>query len=303
MASFTPNYNLEKPAEGEKYYISKFNANSDKVDTALQSQQTEITTNKTSADTAIANLRTEAIGHTDSEIASLETRSKSYTDSTVTNALNAHNSAENDTVHPYLQQMINDSLTEAKGYTYSKEEITDMIGDHNTDEYAHQDIRDAVDNIIADAGTVADNAISQHNIDPEAHQDIRSSIENAKTYAEEILEAHNTDPTAHGAMLTITGISSDGYETGTIDKSWNEVLNAFNSIRNVLLKLGEYDVKIISYNNVADEFYGSYFVGFDEHRVVIFKDENQIPRFVNYPIWAVSPYVDYGKADYMYLRT
>ena len=289
MANFTPNYNLEKPVEGEKYYISKFNANADKVDTALKTQADTISTNKTQEEQDISELRTEV---------------KEYTDT----QLSEHNLSE--TAHPFIQQKITDSLTEAK--TYAKDyadtkttpnDVADAIAQHNMSEDAHQDIRDKISNIDVNTQTMIDNSISQHNIDPEAHHDIRNSIEDAKTYAENILEAHNNDPTAHGAMLTITGISSDGYETGTIDKSWNDVLNAFNTIRNVTLKLGNYDVKITSHNYIEDEFYGSYFVGFDEHRVVIFKDENQIPRFVNYPIWAVSPYVDYGKADYMYLRT
>lgn len=289
MANFTPNYNLEKPVEGEKYYISKFNANADKVDTALKTQADTISTNKTQEEQDISELRTEVKGYTDTQ-------------------LSEHNLSE--TAHPFIQQKITDSLTEAKVYAKdyadtkaTPNDVTDAIAEHNISEDAHQDIRDEISNMGETTQTMIDNSISQHNISDEAHADIRGDIENAKTYAEEILETHNNDPTAHGAMLTITGISSDGYETGTIDKSWNEVLNAFNSIRNVLLKLGEYDVKIISYNNVEDEFYGSYFVGFDEHRVILFKDENQIPRFVNYPIWAVSPYVDYGKADYMYLRT
>lgn len=289
MANFTPNYNLEKPVEGEKYYISKFNANADKVDTALKTQADTISTNKTQEEQDISELRTEAKGYTDTQ-------------------LSEHNLSE--TAHPFIQQKITDSLTEAKIYAKdyadtktTPNDVADAIAQHNISEDAHQDIRDEISNIGETTQTMIDNSISLHNISDEAHADIREDIENAKTYAEEILETHNNDPTAHGAMLTITGISSDGYETGTIDKSWNEVLNAFNSIRNVLLKLGEYDVKITSYNNVADEFYGSYFVEFDEHRVVLSKDENQIPRFVNYPIWAVSPYVDYGKADYMYLRT
>lgn len=289
MANFTPNYNLEKPVEGEKYYISKFNANADKVDTALKTQADTISTNKTQEEQDISELRTEVKGYTDTQ-------------------LSEHNLSE--TAHPFIQQKITDSLTEAKAYAKdyadtkaTPNDVADAIAEHNISEDAHQDIRDEISNMGETTQTMIDNSISQHNISDEAHADIRVDIENAKTYAEEILEAHNTDPTAHGTMLTITGISSDGYETGTIDKSWNDVLSSFNSIRNIVLKLGEYDVKITSYNNVKDEFYGGYFVEFDEHRVVLFKDENQIPKFVNYPIWAVSPYVDYAKADYMYLRT
>ena len=289
MASFTPNYNLEKPVEGEKYYISKFNANADKVDTALKTQADTIFTNKTQEEQDISELRTEVKGYTDTQ-------------------LSEHNLSE--TAHPFIQQKITDSLTEAKAYTNdyadtkaTPNDVADAIAEHNISEDAHQDIRDEISNMGETTQTMIDNSISLHNISDEAHADIRESVENVSNRIDDAISAHNTDPTAHGAMLTITGISSDGYETGTIDKSWDEVLISFNSIRNVVLKLGEYDVKITSYNNVKDEFYGSYFVEFDEHRVIIFKDENNIPTFINKSIWAVSPYVDYGKTNYMYLRT
>lgn len=35
MATYTPNYNLEKPAQTDIYNIDVFNANADKTDTAL----------------------------------------------------------------------------------------------------------------------------------------------------------------------------------------------------------------------------------------------------------------------------
>lgn len=289
MASFTPNYNLEKPVEGEKYYISKFNANADKVDTALKTQADTISTNKTQEEQDISELRTEV---------------KEYTDT----QLSDHNLSE--TAHSFIQQKITDSLTEAK--TYAKDyadtkttpnDVADAIAQHNMSEDAHQDIRDEIRNMGANTQTMIDNSISLHNISDEAHADIRESVENISNRIDDAINAHNTDPTAHGAMLEMTAISSDNYETGTINKSWDEILNAYNTIRNVTLKLGNYDVKITSHNYIEEEFYGSYFDGFDEHRVVIYKDSNNIPSFINNSIWAISPFVDYASADISYLRT
>ena len=284
MAEYTPNYQFEKPSNEEKYFIHKFNQNFQKVDDALKEHDDTIAANK---------------GQEESDINDLRTEVEEYTD----NAISAHNLSTDANLHPHLQEKIADALTEAKDYAYSKNQTDDRIAEHNRSSSAHQDIRDAINGIGDNAQTTVDNAISLHNADPEAHPTIRQEIDNVKAYADEILSEHDADPNAHHGKYIITAISSDDYETGTIDKTWEEVYNAYDSIRNVVLKLGDLDVKITSYNNVDVEYYGSYFVGFDEHRVVLSKDENQIPRFVNYPIWAVSPYVDYGKADYAYLRT
>ena len=284
MAEFTPNYQFEKPSNEEKYFIHKFNQNFQKVDDALKEHDDTIAANKDQEESDINDLRTEV---------------EEYTD----NAISAHNLSTDANLHPHLQEKIADALTEAKDYTYSKNQTDDRIAEHNRSSSAHQDIRDAINGIGDVADTSAANAVAIHNTDINAHEDIRSEIQNAKDYADEVFAQHNADPHAHGVSFEINAISNDDYESGTIDKTWDELNNAYDSIRNVVLKLGDLDVKITSYNNVDVEYYGNYFDGFDEHRVIIFKDENNIPTFINKSIWAVSPYVDYGKTNYMYLRT
>lgn len=284
MAEYTPNYQFEKPSNEEKYFIHKFNQNFQKVDDALKEHDDTIAANKDQEESDINDLRTEV---------------EEYTD----NAVSAHNLSTDNNLHPHLQEKIADALAEAKEYAYSKQETNDRISEHNTSTSAHQDIRDAINGIGDVADTSAANAVAIHNTDINAHEDIRSEIQNAKDYADEVFAQHNADPHAHGVSFEINAISNDDYESGTIDKTWDELSNAYDSIRNVVLKLGDLDVKITSYNNVDVEYYGNYFDGFDEHRVIIFKDENNIPTFINKSIWAVSPYVDYGKTNYMYLRT
>ena len=284
MADFTPNYQFEKPSNEEKYFIHKFNQNFQKVDDALKEHDDTIAANKSQEESDISDLRTEV---------------EEYTD----NAISAHNLSTDANLHPHLQEKIADALTEAKDYAYSKNQTDDRIAEHNRSSSAHQDIRDAINGIGDVADTSAANAVAIHNTDINAHEDIRSEIQNAKDYADEVFAQHNADPHAHGVTFEINAISNDDYESGTIDKTWDEMSNAYDSIRNVVLKLGDLDVKITSYNNVDVEYYGNYFDGFDEHRVIIFKDENNIPTFINKSIWAVSPYVDYGKTNYMYLRT
>ena len=284
MAEYTTNYNFEKPSNEEKYFIHKFNQNFQKVDDALKEHDDTIAANKNQEESDINELRTEV---------------EEYTD----NAVSAHNLSTDNNLHPHLQEKIADALAEAKEYAYSKEETGDRISEHNTSPSSHQDIRDAINGIGDVADTSAANAVAIHNTDINAHEDIRSEIQNAKDYADEVFAQHNADPHAHGVSFEINAISNDDYESGTIDKPWDELSNAYDSIRNVVLKLGDLDVKITSYNNVDVEYYGNYFDGFDEHRVIIFKDENNIPTFINKSIWAVSPYVDYGKTNYMYLRT
>ena len=284
MAEFTPNYQFEKPSNEEKYFIHKFNQNFQKVDDALKEHDDTIAANK---------------GQEESDINDLRTEVEEYTD----NAISAHNLSTDANLHPHLQEKIADALTEAKDYAYSKNQTDDRIAEHNRSSSAHQDIRDAINGIGDVADTSAANAVAIHNTDINAHEDIRSEIQNAKDYADEVFAQHNADPHAHGVTFEINAISNDDYESGTIDKTWDEMSNAYDSIRNVVLKLGDLDVKITSYNNVDVEYYGNYFDGFDEHRVIIFKDENNIPTFINKSIWAVSPYVDYGKTNYMYLRT
>lgn len=284
MAEYTTNYNFEKPSNEEKYFIHKFNQNFQKVDDALKEHDDTIAANKDQEESDINDLRTEV---------------EEYTD----NAVSAHNLSTDNNLHPHLQEKIADALAEAKEYAYSKQETNDRISEHNTSSSAHQDIRDAINGIGDVADTSAANAVAIHNTDINAHEDIRSEIQDAKDYADEVFAQHNADPHAHGVSFEINAISNDDYESGTIDKTWDELSNAYDSIRNVVLKLGDLDVKITSYNNVDVEYYGNYFDGFDEHRVIIFKDENNIPTFINKSIWAVSPYVDYGKTNYMYLRT
>lgn len=284
MAEYTPNYQFEKPSNEEKYFIHKFNQNFQKVDDALKEHDDTIAANKDQEESDINDLRTEV---------------EEYTD----NAISAHNLSTDANLHPHLQEKIADALTEAKDYAYSKNQTDDRIAEHNRSSSAHQDIRDAINGIGDVADTSAANAVAIHNTDINAHEDIRSEIQDAKDYADEVFAQHNADPHAHGVSFEINAISNDDYESGTIDKTWDELSNAYDSIRNVVLKLGDLDVKITSYNNVDVEYYGNYFDGFDEHRVIIFKDENNIPTFINKSIWAVSPYVDYGKTNYMYLRT
>ena len=250
MAEFTPNYQFEKPSNEEKYFIHKFNQNFQKVDDALREHDDTIAANKDQEESDINDLRIEV---------------EEYTD----NAISAHNLSTDANLHPHLQEKIADALTEAKDYTYSKNQTDDRIAEHNRSSSAHQDIRDAINGIGDVADTSAANAVAIHNTDINAHEDIRSEIQNAKDYADEVFAQHNADPHAHGVTFEINAISNDDYESGTIDKTWDEMSNAYDSIRNVVLKLGDLDVKITSYNNVDVEYYGNYFDGFDEHRVII----------------------------------
>lgn len=287
MAEFTPNYQFEKPSNEEKYFIHKFNQNFQKVDDALKEHDDTIAENKSQEENDISDLRDELTDYAD-------------------NAVSKHNLSEDDNLHPHIQNQITKALADAKKYAYSKQETNEQISLHNSDGSAHQDIRDSINRIGDVADTAAANAVAGHNApnnNPDTHSDIRADIELARQHADEVFAQHNADPHAHGVSFEINAISNDDYESGTIDKTWDEMSNAYDSIRNVVLKLGDLDVKITSYNNVDVEYYGNYFDGFDEHRVIIFKDENNIPTFINKSIWAVSPYVDYGKTNYMYLRT
>ena len=146
MAEFTPNYNLEKPTGAEKYYISKFNANADKIDTALKGHDDTIAANKAQEESDINDLRTEV---------------EEYTD----NAISAHNLSTDANLHPHLQEKIADALTEAKDYAYSKNQTDERISVHNSDESAHQDIRNIINGMGTDIQTDIGNAIAVHNAD------------------------------------------------------------------------------------------------------------------------------------------
>ena len=215
MATFTPNYNLEKPTGAEKYYISKFNQNADKIDTALKTQADAISTNKTQEETDIDDLRDEL---------------KEYTD----NKVSAHNSSTDTNLHPYIKQQIADALQEAKNYTYSQEVIDEAIADsidtHNSQEDAHQDIRDLIDNMSSDTANAIDNAISLHNVDTTAHQDIRTDAEN---YTDNAIEEHDEDPNAHGGKQVVyTRLTANGNDYIS-SMSYLDIQTAFSDGQNV----------------------------------------------------------------------
>lgn len=215
MATFTPNYNLEKPTGAEKYYISKFNQNADKIDTALKTQADTISANKTQEETDIDDLRDEL---------------KEYTD----NKLSAHNSSTDTNLHPYIKQQIADALQEAKNYTYSQEVIDEAIADsidtHNSQEDAHQDIRDLIDNMSSDTANAIDNAIALHNVDTTAHQDIRTDAEN---YTDTAIDEHDADPNAHGGKQVVyTRLTPDG-DDYISSMSYLDIQTAFSDGQNV----------------------------------------------------------------------
>lgn len=187
MADFTPNYNLEKPTGAEKYYISKFNANADKIDTALKTQADEISANKTQEE---------------EDVAELEQTLKTYTD----NSVSAHNI--NQQAHPYIQGLIDQALLDAKDYTDSKPNAVEVVAAHNISDSAHSDIRDLISNMGSTTETAIDNAIDLHNVDLTAHPDIRTD---AETYTDNAIEEHNNDPDAHGGKQVVyTNLTASG---------------------------------------------------------------------------------------------
>lgn len=215
MAEFTPNYNLEKPAGAEKYYISKFNANADKIDEALKGHDDTIAANKTQEEQDIAD-------------------TKEYAD----NAVSAHNNAEGDNVHPYLQRKIteaaNKALADAKKYAYSKTETDERISVHNSDESAHQDIRNIISGMGTDVQTNIENAIAVHNASPEAHPDIRTDYAN---YTNSVVSTHNNDPEAHGGkdvVYTKLAALGNGF---TSSMTHADILTAFQDGKNVVALL------------------------------------------------------------------
>jgi len=215
MAEFTPNYNLEKPAGAEKYYISKFNANADKIDEALKGHDDTIAANKTQEEQDIAD-------------------TKEYAD----NAVSAHNNAEGDNVHPYLQRKIteaaNKALADAKDYAYSKVETDERISVHNSDESAHQDIRNLINSMGTDVQTNIDNAIAVHNASPEAHPDIRTDY---VSYTDNAVSTHNNDPEAHGGkdvVYTKLAAMGNGF---TSSMTHADILTAFQDGKNVVALL------------------------------------------------------------------
>ena len=215
MAEFTPNYNLEKPAGAEKYYISKFNANADKIDEALKGHDDTIAANKTQEQQDIAD-------------------TKEYAD----NAVSAHNSAEGDNVHPYLQRKIteaaNKALADAKDYAYSKVETDERISVHNSDESAHQDIRNLINSMGTDVQTDIENAIAVHNASPESHPDIRTDYAN---YTNSVVSTHNNDPEAHGGkdvVYTKLAAMGNGF---TSSMTHADILTAFQDGKNVVALL------------------------------------------------------------------
>ena len=209
MATFTPNYNLEKPTGAEKYYISKFNANSDKIDTALKTQADAISANLTQEGEDISNLRDEL---------------QEYTD----NKVSAHNLSQE--AHPFIQNAIDDALSEAKDYTDAKPNANNVVNAHNISDSAHQDIRDAISGIGSTAQTMIDNAIALHNIDTTAHQDIRTDAEN---YTDTAIEEHDEDPNAHGGKQVVyTRLTANGNDYIS-SMSYLDIQTAFSDGQNV----------------------------------------------------------------------
>lgn len=215
MAEFTPNYNLEKPAGAEKYYISKFNANADKIDTALKGHDDTIAANKAQEESDINDLRTEV---------------EEYTD----NAISDHNLSTDANLHPHLQEKIADALTEAKDYAYSKTETDERISVHNSDESAHQDIRNLINSMGTDVQTDIENAIAVHNASPESHPDIRTDYAN---YTDNAVSTHNNDPEAHGGkdvVYTKLAAMGNGF---TSSMTHADILTAFQDGKNVVALL------------------------------------------------------------------
>lgn len=215
MAEFTPNYNLEKPAGAEKYYISKFNANADKIDTALKGHDDTIAANKEQEEQDIAD-------------------TKEYAD----NAVSAHNMSEGENVHPYLQRKIteaaNKALADAKDYAYSKVETDERISVHNSDESAHQDIRNLINGMGTTVQTDIENAIAVHNASLESHSDIRTDYVN---YTDNAVSTHNNDPEAHGGkdvVYTKLAAMGDGF---TSSMTHADILTAFQDGKNVVALL------------------------------------------------------------------
>ena len=215
MAEFTPNYNLEKPTGAEKYYISKFNANADKIDEALKGHDDTIAANKTQEQQDIAD-------------------TKEYAD----NAVSAHNSAEGDNVHPYLQRKIteaaDEALADAKDYAYSKVETDERISVHNSDESAHQDIRNLINGMGTDIQTDIENAIAVHNASPESHPDIRTDY---VSYTDNAVSTHNNDPEAHGGkdvVYTKLAAMGNGF---TSSMTHADIITAFQDGKNVVALL------------------------------------------------------------------
>lgn len=215
MAEFTPNYNLEKPTGAEKYYISKFNANADKIDEALKGHDDTIAANKTQEEQDISDLRNELQDYAD-------------------NAVSEHNLSEDDNLHPHIQKQIADALTEAKNYTYSKTETDERISVHNSDESAHQDIRNIISGMGTDVQTNIENAIAVHNASPEAHPDIRTDYAN---YTNNVVSTHNNDPEAHGGkdvVYTKLAAMGNGF---TSSMTYVDIITAFQDGKNVVALL------------------------------------------------------------------
>lgn len=215
MAEYTTNYNLEKPAGAEKYYISKFNANADKIDEALKGHDDTIAANKTQEQQDIADLRNELQDYAD-------------------NAVSEHNLSEDDNLHPHIQNQIAKALADAKKYAYSKTETDERISVHNSDESAHQDIRNIINSMGTDVQTDIGNAIAVHNASPEAHPDIRTDYAN---YTNNVVSTHNNDPEAHGGkdvVYTKLAAMGNGF---TSSITYQDILTAFQDGKNVVALL------------------------------------------------------------------
>ena len=215
MAEFTPNYKLEKPAGAEKYYISKFNANADKIDEALKGHDDTIAANKTQEEQDISDLRNELQDYAD-------------------NAVSEHNLSEDDNLHPHIQNQIAKALADAKDYAYSKAETDERISVHNSDESAHQDIRNLINGMGTTVQTDIENAIAVHNASPESHPDIRTDYVN---YTDNAVSTHNNDPEAHGGkdvVYTKLAAMGDGF---TSSMTHADILTAFQDGKNVVALL------------------------------------------------------------------
>ena len=215
MAEFTPNYKLEKPAGAEKYYISKFNANADKIDEALKGHDDTIAANKTQEEQDISDLRNELQDYAD-------------------NAVSEHNLSEDDNLHPHIQNQIAKALADAKDYAYSKVETDERISVHNSDESAHQDIRNLINGMGTDVQTDIENAIAVHNASPEAHPDIRTDY---VSYTDNAVSTHNNDPEAHGGkdvVYTKLAAMGNGF---TSSMTHADILTAFQDGKNVVALL------------------------------------------------------------------
>ncbi len=215
MAEFTPNYKLEKPAGAEKYYISKFNANADKIDEALKGHDDTIAANKTQEEQDISDLRNELQDYAD-------------------NAVSEHNLSEDDNLHPHIQNQIAKALADAKDYAYSKVETDERISVHNSDESAHQDIRNLINGMGTTVQTDIENAIAVHNASPESHPDIRTDYVN---YTDNAVSTHNNDPEAHGGkdvVYTKLAAMGDGF---TSSMTHADILTAFQDGKNVVALL------------------------------------------------------------------